>query len=66
MIEQNDEPIGSSEKLVIMLFKIMRIHHDNSGLTQPELADQQGMSVGGLNYCLKALIEKGCAKMVNF
>jgi EPS-associated MarR family transcriptional regulator len=47
-------------------FKIMRILHDNPDLTQRELADQLGMSVGGLNYCLKALIDKGFVKMDNF
>jgi EPS-associated MarR family transcriptional regulator len=47
-------------------FKIMRILQDNPDLTQRELADQLGMSVGGLNYCLKALIDKGFVKMGNF
>ena len=35
-------------------------------LTQRELADKLGMSVGGLNYCLNALIDKGFVKMANF
>ena len=47
-------------------FKIMRILQDNPDLTQRELADQLGMSVGGLNYCLNALIDKGFVKMDNF
>lgn len=47
-------------------FKIMRILQDNPDLTQRELADQLGMSVGGLNYCLKALMDKGFVKMSNF
>ena len=47
-------------------FRIMRILQDNPVLTQRELADQLGMSVGGLNYCLKALIDKGFVKMGNF
>ena len=47
-------------------FKIMRILQDNPDLTQRELADQLGMSVGGLNYCLKALMDKGFVKMGNF
>lgn len=38
----------------------------NPDLTQRELADKLGMSVGGLNYCLKALIDKGFVKMANF
>ena len=44
----------------------MRILQENPDLTQRELADQLGMSVGGLNYCLKALIDKGSVKMQNF
>jgi EPS-associated MarR family transcriptional regulator len=47
-------------------FRIMRILQDNPDLTQRELADLLGMSVGGLNYCLKALIDKGFVKMGNF
>jgi len=47
-------------------FRIMRILQDNPDLTQRELADKLGMSVGGLNYCLKALIDKGFVKMANF
>lgn len=39
---------------------------NNPDLTQRELADQLGMSVGGLNYCLKALMDKGFVKMGNF
>ena len=44
----------------------MRILHDNTSLTQRELADQPGMSVGGLNYCLNGLIDKGFVYMRNF
>lgn len=35
-------------------------------LTQRELADALGVSLGGLNYCLRALIEKGFVKVGNF
>ena len=47
-------------------FRIMRILQENPDLTQRELAEQLGMSVGGLNYCLNALIDKGLVKMQNF
>lgn len=47
-------------------FRVMRILQENPDLTQRELADRLGISVGGLNYCLKALIEKGMVKMQNF
>jgi EPS-associated MarR family transcriptional regulator len=47
-------------------FRIMRILQDNPDLTQRELADKLGMSVGGLNYCLNALMNNGWVKMQNF
>jgi EPS-associated MarR family transcriptional regulator len=47
-------------------FRVMRILEENPDLTQRELAEKLGISVGGLNYCLKALMEKGLVKMKNF
>ena len=47
-------------------FQIMRILQENPDLTQRELAEKLGMSVGGLNYCLNALIDKGLVNMQNF
>lgn len=48
------------------VFRVMRILQENPDLTQRELAEKLGISVGGLNYCLKALMEKGLVKMKNF
>jgi EPS-associated MarR family transcriptional regulator len=47
-------------------FRVMRLLQANPDLTQRELAQELGVSVGGLNYCLKALIDKGWVKMQNF
>ena len=47
-------------------FRIMRILQENPDLTQRELAYHLGISVGGLNYCLRALVDKGFVKMQNF
>ena len=47
-------------------FRVLRILKENPDLTQRELAKKLGVSVGSLNYCLKALIEKGWVKMQNF
>lgn len=44
----------------------MRILEENPDLTQRELAEKVGVSVGGLNYCLKALTDKGLVKIKNF
>lgn len=46
-------------------FRIMRILQEDPDLTQRELAEKLGISVGGLNYCLNALIDKGLVKMQN-
>jgi EPS-associated MarR family transcriptional regulator len=47
-------------------FRILRILQENPDLTQRELADKLSISVGGLNFCLNALIDKGLVKMQNF
>jgi hypothetical protein len=47
-------------------FLIMRILQENPVFTQCELADQSGISVGGVNCCLQAFIDKGLVKMLNF
>ena len=47
-------------------FRVMRILHDSPDVTQRELAEKLGVSVSGLNYCLKALIDKGWVKIQNF
>jgi EPS-associated MarR family transcriptional regulator len=47
-------------------FRVMRLLQENPDLSQRELAHRLGVSVGGLNYCLKALIEKGWVKVHNF
>ena len=39
---------------------------DNPDMTQREIAEKLGVSTSGLNYCLKALIDKGWIKVHNF
>ncbi len=47
-------------------FRVMHLLQKNPDFTQRELAQHLGISVGGLNYCLKALMGKGLVKMKNF
>lgn len=47
-------------------FWVMRLLQENPTITQRELADKLGISLGGTNYCLKALVEKGWIKVQNF
>ncbi len=47
-------------------FQILRILEGNPNCTQRELAEQLGVSLGRVNYCLRALIERGSMKVENF
>ena len=47
-------------------FRVMRLLEVNPKISQRELAQALGVSLGGVNYCLKALMEKGWVKMRNF
>ena len=66
MPEQQKITLASVEKQAMTHFKVMRILQNQPDLTQRELAEKLDMSVGGLNYCLHALIDKGFVKMGNF
>lgn len=46
--------------------KALRLLEQNPEMTQRELAEALGVSVGAANYCLKALVEKGWIKLENF
>ena len=46
--------------------KVLRLLEANPHLSQRELADALGVSLGKTNYCLKALLGKGFVKMQSF
>ncbi|EHQ07546.1 MarR family EPS-associated transcriptional regulator [Leptonema illini] len=47
-------------------YQVLRLLDRRPELTQRELADELGVSVGKANYVLNALIEKGLVKARNF
>ena len=47
-------------------FEILRKINNKPNSTQRELAKELGFSLGKLNYCLKALKNKGLVKIENF
>lgn len=47
-------------------FWVMKLLEENPDITQRELARVLGISLGGVNYCLQALVEKGWIKIQNF
>jgi EPS-associated MarR family transcriptional regulator len=47
-------------------FRVLRLLEENPEMSQRDLAQAVGISVGGAHYCLNALIEKGWVKIGNF
>ncbi len=47
-------------------YRVLRLLEANPDLTQREIAKELGLSTGGINYCLRALIDKGWVKVQNF
>ena len=47
-------------------FEVLRKIEKEPKASQRQLADELGFSLGKLNYCLKALKEKGLVKLLNF
>lgn len=47
-------------------FRVLHLLDEEPELTQRELAQKLGISLGGVNYCLKSLIEVGHIKVGNF
>ena len=46
--------------------KILKHIQTNPDVSQRQLAEELGVSVGKVNYCLRALIDKGFIKAGNF
>jgi EPS-associated MarR family transcriptional regulator len=47
-------------------FKLMRLLEANPEMSQRDIARELGVSLGKVNYCLRALIGKGWIKATNF
>ena len=47
-------------------FRVLHLLEEEPQLTQRELAQKLGVSLGGINFCLKALVEIGHLKINNF
>ena len=46
--------------------EILRKVAENPKLTQRQIAEQMGLSLGKINYLIKALLDKGSLKIGNF
>jgi len=47
-------------------FRVLRLIESNPEISQRELADELGVSLGQINYQLKALKDRGLIKVSNF
>lgn len=47
-------------------FKLMRLLDANPGMSQRDVARELGISLGKVNYCLQALVQRGLVKATNF
>lgn len=47
-------------------FRVLRLLQENPDMSQRDIASAVGISVGGVHYCLSALIDKGLVKLGNF
>jgi EPS-associated MarR family transcriptional regulator len=47
-------------------FRVLHLLEEQPTLTQRELAEKLGISLGGVNYCLKSLVDVGHIKAGNF
>lgn len=46
--------------------KVLRLLESNPHMSQRDLSEALGVSLGKTNYCIKALLDKGLIKMLNF
>lgn len=46
--------------------KVLHLVHNNPEISQRGIAQQVGISLGKVNYCIKALTEVGFIKLQNF
>ena len=47
-------------------YKLLKLLHENPEMNQRQIASEMGLSLGKVNFCLKAVIEKGWVKAGNF
>ena len=65
VFENSDLPLNTGARDELRL-RVLRALEVNPELSQRELASELGVSLGGVNYALKALVERGFVKADNF
>ena len=65
VLENNDSSLNTGARDELRL-RVLRALEANPQLSQRQLAAELGVSLGGVNYALKALVERGFIKADNF
>ena len=65
VLENNDSSLNTGARDELRL-RVLRALEANPELSQRQLAAELGVSLGGVNYALKALVERGFVKADNF
>jgi EPS-associated MarR family transcriptional regulator len=60
---KNSEDITFQDELRL---RVMRVLEENPEASQRQIASELNVSLGGVNYCLKALVDRGLVKLGNF
>ena len=47
-------------------YRLLKLLESNPNLTQRQMAEEMGFSLGKFNYCLKELVKKGIVKIERF
>ena len=65
-VTQNNAQRAETSARDELRLKLLRALETNPELSQRQLAAELGVSLGGVNYALKALVERGFVKADNF
>ena len=65
VLKNNDSSLNTGARDELRL-RVLRALEANPELSQRQLAAELGVSLGGVNYALKALVERGFVKADNF
>ena len=61
---QPGKPVSANREALRL--EVMRVIEANPEMSQREIARELGVSLGGVNYAMKALVERGLVKAKNF
>ncbi|MDB2440983.1 MarR family EPS-associated transcriptional regulator [Luminiphilus sp.] len=65
-VPHNSDTVLSTGARDELRLRVLRTLEANPELSQRQIAEELGVSLGGVNYALKALVERGFVKADNF